>query len=249
MSERGRTRAAASRSSIVVAFGCVIGCVIGSCGDGTDARSGAAGSAPHVASATGVATLGEGVALEVGGVALLASEIETLADTLALVYPEQTRPALLRRALVDVCLPRAALGIVHRSERERALVAAQGAVDALREGRFQNVPATLVSPFAEFDVPLQVALRGAPAGAIVGPVESAYGTFSVALVKTPFDPSAGPLQEVVVDGWSFPYLDPQAEANASSGQAALEGLGVRFASETWRDLVPLAVQARLGAKQ
>jgi hypothetical protein len=247
VSERGHTRAAAS--TIALALCCVIGCALGSCDDGADTAAPASGSATRAASAVGVAELGEGVALEIGDVALLASEVEMLADTLALVYPEQSRPALLRRALVDVCLPRAALAIVHREERERALAAARNAVDEVREGRWQNVPATLAMPFAEFDVPLQAVLREAPAGAVVGPVESAYGTFNVALVKTPFDPAAGPLQEVVLDGWSFAYLDPEAEAHASSGQAALDGLGVRFASETWRDLVPLTVQARLGLKQ
>ncbi len=245
MSERDRARAAVLRSVLVIA----LGCAGGACGGEPDRAEGADGAQTRQPPAAGVAALGDGVALEVGGVALLASEIEALADTLALVYPELSRPALLRRALVDVSLPRAALGVVHRAERENAFAAAQAAVVELREGRLQNVPATLVSPFAELDVPLQAALRDAPAGAVVGPVESAFGTFNVALVKTPFDPAAGPLQEVVVDGWSFTYLDPEAEAAASSGQAALEGLGVRFASETWRDLVPLAVQARLGAKQ
>jgi hypothetical protein len=237
VSERDRTRRAQVLTSLVLAL-CVpcVGCE-------RDEAVGAIGSAPAAE------PMAPGVALEVGGVALLASEVEAHADTLALVYPEQTRPALLRRALVDVCLPRLALGIVHRAERERALAAAQSEVEALRSGRTQNVPATLVSPFAELDVPLQTALRGAPAGAVVGPIESSTGTFNVALVKTPFDPGAGPLQEVVVEGWSFPYLDPTDEASVNEGQAALVGLGVRFASESWRDLVPLTVQARLGVKQ
>lgn len=241
MSERPSSR----RRLRATAFASVTLWLCAACDGGASVDANRSGQEP----ASAAAPLADGVALEVGGVALLVSQIEALADTLALVHPEQTRPALLRRVLVDVCLPRIALARVHAQERERALAAAELAVVELRAGRSQNLPATLVSPFAELDIPLQTALRGAPAGAIVGPVESALGTFSVALVKTPFDAERGPLQEVVVDGWTFSYLDPSDEAGLNAGHAALDGLGVRFASDAWRDLVPLTVQTRLGLKQ
>lgn len=243
MNERTSTGGAWAASALVLVL--YLPCVACSGEDAVDAAKSPTTSVSGAPSAA----LGDGVALEVGGVPLLASEIEAHADTLALVYPEQTRPALLRRAIVDICLPRIALGVVHRTERERALAAAHNEIEALRAGKSQNLPSTLVLPFADLDVSLQTALRDAPAGAIVGPIESNLGTFNVAVVKTPFIASAGPLQEVVVDGWSFPYLDPTDEASVVAGQAALEGLGARFASDAWRDLVPLTVQSRLGVKQ
>jgi hypothetical protein len=80
---------------------------------------------------------------------------------------------------------------------------------------------------------------------VVGPVEGAAGTFHVVVVERPYDRTRDGRQAIAFSGHSLPYHAEAAEVGAAAGLELLDGLAARFASDAWRDLLPIAVLARL----
>jgi len=192
-------------------------------------------------------TLAAGVAMTIGGVEVHEAEVEALADALALSLPASSRSDLRRRVLVDTLLPRTALALAAPAERAEALAQAQALAADLAAGRSANLGVRYEGALGDLDLCLGAALLGRAAGDVVGPVEGAAGTFHVVVVERPYDLARDGRQTIAFSGHSLPYHTEAAEVGAAAGIAALDGLAARFASDDWRDLLPIAVLARLDA--
>ncbi|QDU84075.1 hypothetical protein Pla163_11770 [Planctomycetes bacterium Pla163] len=197
------------------------------------------GSTPPAVSGPVFGGLAPGVVIEVGGQPITEEEVERATRALESFFPHESAAHRQRRAVVDHALPRAANAArapkarAEAEQRARALAAAvaNGDADALAT----LVPARI--PAFELDLWVWEAVREAPAGAVIGPVEDGTGSYVVAVVERPYDPAETLEQELGFRERLVPY-DPRPESPLIP---VVEGLEIRFAEARWRALVPTGV--------
>lgn len=215
--------AACACAPLLIAAGC----------SGGDAPEAPAPGAPHFGG------LDPGVALTVGGHPITEEEIERGADALEYFFGHESPAHRVRRAAVDHALPRAANAARATDARAAALVEAEALVDALARGD-EVARAGLTrwhGPAFELDLWVWEALRDAPVGAVIGPVEDATGSFHVAVVERPFDPNGAADQDLTFSGLNLSY-DQRPVLPLLD---VVRGLEVRFAAARWRALLPTGV--------
>jgi hypothetical protein len=182
----------------------------------------------------------EGTALVVGDVPILRSEIEATADSLALVNPVHTRPALRREALLAQLLPRAA---VHLEAGTRTEEVRQEALDALAilkgeaEGTAPEVFVTSGYPTAiGFD--RWSAARQLDLNLWSGPFEGVGNWFLVRVLERFFEPGEkrSALQKFEIEWVSFDFLP--TDWDGGQFEAVLERVGVLGLQPEWTELIP-----------
>jgi hypothetical protein len=201
--------------------------------------SGGDGSTPPAPAGPVFGGLEPGVVIEVGGHPVTEEEVERGTRALESFFPHESPAYRQRRVVVDHALPRAANAArapqarVEAQERARALAAAvaNGDEDALAS----LVPSSI--PAFELDLWIWEAVREAPAGAVIGPVEDTTGAFLVAVIERPYDPAEDLEQELGLRGRLVPF-DPRP---SSPLLPVVTGLEIRFAEARWRALVPTGV--------
>lgn len=193
--------------------------------------------APTIGAASGLADLPPGVALVIDGRPIEIALLDQHADALALTRPQDTRDALLRRALADHVLSRVSMATYFAEARPAALAASEALAARLRAGESVEGARQWEGYMDELDPWLRVALLEAAPGEVLGPIEKADGGFVVAVVTRAYDPEQPVDQVLGVDGWIHNYAEPPVPL-PHQGCAGLEA---RFAERRWRDLVPTAI--------
>ena len=183
----------------------------------------------------------EGTVLAVDGVPVLASEVEPIAQAIAALYPENTRPHCRRLALTNVNLPQAALRSRFREERERAreACARRGATIAADPG----AASALEGDWRALGLDLWVAARGLERGTWSGPLEL-VGRFALVCV----DERTG--DDARSERWSLrilevPYAARESEDPQTTIAQTLDASRLTVVDPAWSEVVPESWKYRM----
>jgi hypothetical protein len=183
-----------------------------------------------------------GTVMVVGNEPILASEIESWVDTVALVEPSLSRPNHLRKALTNLVLHKKVARQIMPAECERARQQAMDALEDLRGGNGLSGEGPQVTQVrgAWNDIEQDIGLDRWGAARRENPGEwqllETLGGWTV--MRAPSTPKKWmPNSDVTIDHVTFYYLDPATMKREIEG--ALEKLPILVIDQEWRDILPV----------
>lgn len=220
---------------VLAASACLAGC-----DDPQAPKASPTSPSPIVRAAPG--TYPEDVALLLGGVPVLKSEIDHYLPLMRLIDPHLAEPMLRRQALANVVLPRVAGEALEPTEREAMFQKAQRIHATVREtGEFPpDAPEAnyLTGTWKEVGlVPFFAAMNMTP-GTYSALMEtpSAWTFFKLVATNVEEGESFTPTSQITIQRYDVPYLPK--EASQALIQSAIDTLPVVIADESWEQIIP-----------
>ena len=179
----------------------------------------------------------EGTVMTLDGEPVTKAEVDALAELVARIYPQYTRPHLRRLALLNRIFPLLALAGRHAEARTASPALAADALELAEEGRAPGGAIDAEGDWRDlgFELWSELVARTPELDTWTGPIEIPGRYLVVRIVERP--PAGHPEQ----DGWrvsilEFPYL-PEPSRTAAI-EAALDECTLHILEPSWNEVVP-----------
>ena len=179
----------------------------------------------------------EGTVMTLDGQPITRAEVDALAELVAKVYPQYTRPHLRRLALLNKIFPLRALAERHAEARRASRALAEGALELAAGGEALGGSVEAEGDWRDlgFELWSELVVQAPELATWTGPIEIPGRHLVVRIEERP--PAGHPER----DGWrvsilEFPYL-PE-DRRATTIDAALDDCALEILEPAWNEVVP-----------